>query len=181
MSIFHLIVQQYLYLGLNVSLNKNFLEANVLNILLLLSGLIYVLRQFLGSMLSVRQEKVLLAINESEERLNQAQIRLSEAEKQLAQAQIIIKQIVAEAEITAQKVRQSILEQGKSDIKRLTLSSKASIKYAENQVKQQIQQQIISLAIDKVNIKLRNQMTLAMQNDIIDKNLIKLEGDISYE
>lgn len=179
MSIFRLIVQQDL--GLNISLNKDFLEANVLNILLLLSGLIYVLRQFLGSMLSIRQEKVLLAINESEERLNQAQIRLSEAEKQLAQAQIIIKQIIAEAEVTAQKVRQAILEQGKSDIKRLTLSSKASIKYAENQVKQQIQQQIISLAIDKVNIKLRNQMTLTMQTEIIDKNLMMLKGDMSYE
>nr|YP_009393713.1 ATP synthase CF0 subunit I [Caloglossa beccarii]ARW62275.1 ATP synthase CF0 subunit I [Caloglossa beccarii] len=176
MSIFHVITQQYL--RFSISLNTNFLEANVLNILLLLSGLIYVLKQFLGSMLYVRQEKVLLAINESEERLNQAQIRLNEAEKQLSQAQLIIKQILAEAEITAQKVRNSILEQGKSDIERLTLSSNASIKYAENQVKQQIQKQITSLAIDKVNLKLQNQITLAMQAEIIDKNIMKLEGDM---
>nr|QCI04656.1 ATP synthase CF0 subunit I [Apoglossum ruscifolium] len=177
MQILNLISQQYI--GMKVSFNSNFLEANVLNIILLVSGLIYVLKQFLGSILSLRQEKVLFAINESEERLNQANIRLNEAEKQLAQTQMIIDQIIHEAEITAEKVSQSILEQGKSDIKRLTASSKASIQYAENQVKQQIQQQITALAINRVSMKLQNQMTLAMQVKIIDKNIIQLNTDIN--
>lgn len=177
MQILNLISQQYI--GMKVSFNSNFLEANVLNIILLVSGLIYVLKQFLGSILSLRQEKVLFAINESEERLNQANIRLNEAEKQLAQTQMIIDQIIHEAEITAEKVSQSILEQGKSDIERLTASSKASIQYAENQVKQQIQQQITALAINRVSMKLQNQMTLAMQVKIIDKNIIQLNTDIN--
>nr|YP_009392473.1 ATP synthase CF0 subunit I [Caloglossa monosticha]ARW61035.1 ATP synthase CF0 subunit I [Caloglossa monosticha] len=177
MHIFYLLNQKYL--GLDISLNTNFLEANLLNILLLLSGLIYVLKQFLGSILYIRQEKVLLAISESEERLNQAQIRLNEAEKQLNQAQIVIDQILNEAQTTAKKVRQSILEQGKSDIERLNFSSKANIRYAENQVKQQIQQQITSLAIDKVRVKLQKQITPAMQVEIIDKNITQLQGEIS--
>ena len=109
MKIFNLISQEYLNVA--IGFNSNFLEANVLNIFLLLSGLIYVLKQFLGSALSLRQEKVLFAINESEERLQQATIRLNEAEKQLAQTQIIIDQIIKEAKITAEKVRYSILEQ----------------------------------------------------------------------
>nr|YP_009295332.1 ATP synthase CFO B chain subunit I [Dasya binghamiae]AOH77344.1 ATP synthase CFO B chain subunit I [Dasya binghamiae] len=177
MQIFNLITQQYL--TMKISLNSNFLEANVLNIVLLLSGLIYALRQFLGSALSLRQEKVLFAISESEERLEQANIRFNEAQKQLAQTQIIIDQIVKESQITAEKVRQSILEQGESDIERLTTSSKASIKYAENQVKQQIQQQITDLAVQKVSIKLQNEMTSSMQAKIIDKNIMQLKGDIS--
>nr|YP_009332718.1 ATP synthase CF0 B subunit [Membranoptera weeksiae]AHZ94732.1 ATP synthase CF0 B subunit [Membranoptera weeksiae] len=176
MQILNLISEKYL--NNSISFNSNFLESNVLNIVLLLSGLIYVLKQFLGSILSLRQEKVLFAINESEERLKQANVRLGEAEKQLVQTQIIINQIIKEAQITAEKVRQSILEQGKFDIERLTVSSKASIKYAENQVKQQIQQQIISLAIKKVTKKLKTQMTSAMQVKIIDNNIMQLKGDI---
>nr|YP_009332938.1 ATP synthase CF0 B subunit [Membranoptera tenuis]AKL79194.1 ATP synthase CF0 B subunit [Membranoptera tenuis] len=176
MQILNLISEKYL--NNSISFNSNFLESNVLNIVLLLSGLIYVLKQFLGSILSLRQEKVLFAINESEERLKQANVRLGEAEKQLVQTQIIIDQIIKEAQITAEKVRQSILEQGKFDIERLTVSSKASIKYAENQVKQQIQQQIISLAIKKVTKKLKTQMTSAMQVKIIDNNIMQLKGDI---
>nr|QCI06883.1 ATP synthase CF0 subunit I [Halydictyon mirabile] len=164
---------------MDISFNANFLEANVLNIALLLAGLIYVLKQFLGSSLSIRQDKVLLAINESEERLNQANTRLNEAEKQLAQTQIIINQIINEANTTAEKVRQSILDQGKLDIERLTFSSKASIRSAENQVKQQIQQKITLLALNKVSLKLQNEVTLVMQAKIIDKNIMQLTGDIN--
>nr|QCI05852.1 ATP synthase CF0 subunit I [Dasysiphonia japonica] len=176
MLIFNLIGQQYL--SMNVSFNSNFLEANVLNIVLLLSGLIYVLKQFLGSILLLRQEKVLFAINESEERLKQANIRLDEAEKQLAQTQIIINQIITEAQATAEKVRQSILDQGKIDIERLTISSKDSINYAESQVKEQIQQQIIDLAIKKVSVKLSNEMTTNLQNKIIDTKIMQLKDNI---
>nr|YP_009399706.1 ATP synthase CF0 subunit I [Digenea simplex]ARW69525.1 ATP synthase CF0 subunit I [Digenea simplex] len=177
MKILELLGQQNSSVG--ISFNTNFLEANVLNILLLLFGLIYVLREFLGSMLAERQSKVLFAIRESEERLEQANVRLMEAEKQLTQTQIIINQIVQEAETTAQRVRQSILEQGKLDIDKLTLSSKASVKFAENQVRLQIQQQITALAIKKVGFQLQNQITPAVQTEIIDKNIMQLEGKLN--
>ena len=158
--------------------NTNFLEANVINIVILLSGLIYVLRNFLGSMLNARQEKVLLVISESEERLEQAKNRLTEAEKQLTQTQIIINQIIKEAEGTAQKVRESILAQGKSDIERLTIAGKVSISTAEYQDKQQIQREIISLAINKVTLELQSQLTPSMQSKTIDSSIAQLGGKL---
>ncbi len=177
MNIFHFIAQITMYSG--VSFNSNFLEANVLNILLLLSGLIYVLKNFLGSILSERQAKVIFAIKESEERLEQATARLNEAKKQLAQTQIIINQIINEAEETAKKVRLSILDQGKIDIEKLTQSSKASIKFAEDQARLQIQQQITSLAIQKVSAEMKNQMNPIMHNKIINKSITQIEGQIN--
>nr|YP_009396396.1 ATP synthase CF0 subunit I [Polysiphonia scopulorum]ARW65582.1 ATP synthase CF0 subunit I [Polysiphonia scopulorum] len=166
-------------LCLKVSFNSNFLEANVLNIFLLLSGLIYVLKKFLGSILNDRRSKVLFAMKESEERLEQANTRLNEAKKQLTQTQVIINEIINEAEITAKKVRQSILEQGKVDIDKLTKTSKDSVKLAENRVKLQIQQQITFLAIQKVSNRLKSQMNSMRQNKIIDQNILQLEGQIS--
>lgn len=161
-----------------VSLNTNFLEANVLNILLLLFGLIYVLRQFLGSILITRQEKVLFAIRECEERLQQANNRMNESEKQLNQTQTIIDQILNEAELTAKKVRQSILDQGKVEVDKLIESSKMSITVAENQIKQQVKQQIANLAIQKVTIQLKSTMDSSMQSKLIDNNIQKLKGEI---
>nr|YP_010904265.1 ATP synthase CF0 subunit I [Catenella fusiformis]WCH57516.1 ATP synthase CF0 subunit I [Catenella fusiformis] len=161
-----------------ISFNSNFLEANVINILLLLFGLIYVLKQFLGSVLSIRQDKVLSAIQEAEERLQQANLRLEESEKQLAQAKMVVVQIKEEAKLTAKKVRESILEQGELDIERLTAASKTSIANAENQVRQQIQQQIISLAINRVATQLRSQVTPTMQLQIIDNGIAQLGGKI---
>jgi len=177
MNIFNVITQNAIYSG--ISFNSNFLEANVLNILLLLSGLIYVLKNFLGSILNERQEKVIFAIKESEERLEQATARLNEAKKQLAQTQIIINQIINEAEETAKKVRLSILDQGKIDIEKLTQSSKASIKFAEDQVRLQIQQQITSLAIQKVSTEMKNQINSIMHNKIIDKSIMQIEGQMN--
>nr|YP_009243867.1 ATP synthase CFO B chain subunit I [Sporolithon durum]AMK96109.1 ATP synthase CFO B chain subunit I [Sporolithon durum] len=162
-------------------LNTNFLEANVINIGLLLFGLIYVLKNFLGVTLLNRQEKVITAIQESEERLQQANVRLAESEKQLSQTQLVIQQIEKEAKITAYKVRESILEQGKLDINRLTLAGKESIKIAESQVKQQIQQQITTLAIRKVVIKLKNQINLSIQSKIIDNSIINIGEEKVYE
>ena len=154
--------------------NPDFLEANVINIALLLSGLIYILKNFLGSILINRQEKVLLAIQESEERLKQANERLAEAEKQLTQTQLVIEQIKQEAEKTAQKVRDSILNQGKIDIEKLTAAGKNSIANAEQQIKKQIQQQIASLAIHRVTLELEENMSNSMQLSIIDNNINKL-------
>lgn len=159
-----------------ISFNSNFLEANVINITLLLFGLIYVLNQFLGAILLDRQQKVLLTIQEAEERLQQASIRLSEAKKQLEQTQIIIQEIIDEAKSTAQKVRQSILDQGNLDVDKLTIASKVSIQTAELQIRQQIQQKVIALAIKRVISLLQNQVTKSMQSQLIDTSISNLGG-----
>lgn len=158
--------------------NPDFLEANVINITLLLSGLIYILKNFLGSILVGRQEKVLLAIQESEERLRQANERLEESQKQLNQTKIVITKIQQESEVTAQKVRDAILAQGKLDIEKLTISGKNSIANAELQVKKQIQQQITTLAIRRVTLELKNQVDNTLQSNIIDDNILKLGAKI---
>lgn len=156
--------------------NPDFLEANVVNITLLLSGLVYVLKKFLGASLAARQQKVLLAIQESEERLKKANTRLIESEKQFKQTEIVIKQIEQEAIVTAEKVRDSILTQGKLDIKRLKEAGKVSIAIAERQVREQIQRQITNLAIRQAVLDLKKQINVSMQNQIIDENIIQL-GD----
>nr|AOM64524.1 ATP synthase CFO B chain subunit I [Riquetophycus sp.] len=174
--IFEIFAEQHVQQGL--SFNSNFLEANVINILLLGSGLLYVLKNFLGSMLSTRQSRVLSSIQEAEERLQQANLRLTESEKQLTQTKVVIGQIKREAELTAQKVRESILGQGKLDIERLATAGKASIATAENQVRQQIQQQIIALAINRVSLQLQHQVTPVIQAKLIDQNIMQIGGNI---
>ena len=114
------------------------LEANVINIAILLSGVVYLGRNFLTSALELRQQKVAEAIQEAEERLEQANARLLESEKQLTEAQAVIEEIKKEAETTARTVKETILAQGKLDIERLTNNGKASIEKAEMQIKKQI-------------------------------------------
>nr|YP_009402762.1 ATP synthase CF1 subunit f [Compsopogon caeruleus]ARX96111.1 ATP synthase CF1 subunit f [Compsopogon caeruleus] len=69
--------------------NFDILGTNFINISILLGIVIYIGKPFLTQTLESRQEKVLAAIQESEERLAQANLRLTEAQKQLAQTQRI--------------------------------------------------------------------------------------------
>nr|YP_009369929.1 ATP synthase CF0 subunit B [Boldia erythrosiphon]ARO90617.1 ATP synthase CF0 subunit B [Boldia erythrosiphon] len=153
------------------SFNPNILETNFINILILIGILIYVGKPFLLSTLQTRQEKVFLAIQEAEERLRQANIRLSESEKQLAQTQLVIDQIQQESESTAARISELIIEQGRLDIQRLSISSKISIANAEFQITKQIQQQIATLALKRVMLSIKNDMNTDIQTHIIDNNI----------
>jgi len=164
--------------GKGFGLNPNFLESNVINIAILLSGVVYLGRNFLTSALESRQQKVAEAIQESEERLQQANTRLIEAEKQLTESQIVIDQIKKEAESTARKVKETILAQGKLDIERLTNNGKSSIEKAEVQIKKQIQQHISSLALERVSGQLKTYLKPNLQSKLIDTNISQLGGQI---
>jgi len=158
--------------------NSNFLEANVINIAILASGVFYLGKNFLTSALELRQQKITEAIQEAEERLQQANVRLSESEKQMTQAKAVIEQIKKEAEVTARKVKETILAQGKLDIERLTNTGKSSIEKAELQIKKQIQQHITNLALKKVTNQLQEYMTPSVQSKLIDSNISQLEGQL---
>ena len=164
--------------GKGFGFNSNFLEANVLNIALLLSGVIYLGRNFLTSALELRQQKVTEAIQEAEERLQQANTRLLDSEKQLTEAQSVIEKIKKEAETTARTVKETILAQGKVDIERLTNNGKNSIEQAEMQIKKQIQQRITNLAMERVSNQLQDYMTPSLQSKVVDNNIAQLGGQL---
>ena len=164
--------------GKGFGFNSNFLEANVINIALLLSGVIYLGKNFLTSALELRQQKVTEAIQEAEERLQQANSRLLDSEKQLAEAQSVIEKIKKEAETTARTVKETILAQGKVDIERLTNNGKSNIEQAELQIKKQIQQRIANLALERVSTQLQDYMTPNLQSKVIDNNISELGGQL---
>ena len=164
--------------GKGFGFNSYFMEANVLNIALLLSGVIYLGRNFLTSALELRQQKVTEAIQEAEERLQQANARLLDSEKQLTEAQSVIEKIKKEAETTARTVKETILAQGKVDIERLTNNGKNSIEQAEMQIKKQIQQRITDLAMERVSNQLQDYMTPSLQSKVVDNNIAQLGGQL---
>jgi F-type H+-transporting ATPase subunit b len=157
-----------------VSLNTDIFEANLVNLLLLGGGLFYLLSGALSESLSERQQKILGAIQESEERLQEASGKLTESETQLAQAQIVIDQIKKDAEQTAQQVKSSILTDGKSEIERLTSTAKAQITTIEARVRKQISDYVVTLALQRITMQLEGKLNSSLQQQIIDRNISKL-------
>nr|YP_010337153.1 ATP synthase CFO B subunit subunit I [Pseudoerythrocladia kornmannii]UNJ16738.1 ATP synthase CFO B subunit subunit I [Pseudoerythrocladia kornmannii] len=183
MNIINNLVQAFILISDHSSetgfgINTNIFETNVINIGILLGIVVYVGKPFLTSTLQTRQDKVLASIQEAEEKLQQANTRLAESEKQLMQTQMVIDNIKQEAEATADKVRNSILEQGANDIERLAATGKASIATAEVQIRKQIQQQIATLALKRVLLQLKGEMNPETQSKIIDSNIKQLGGQL---
>ena len=157
-----------------VSFNGDIFEANLVNLVLLDGGIFYLLSGALSESLSERQQKILGAIQESEERLQEATTRLTESETQLAQAQMVIDTIQKDAEQTASQVKSSILTDGKTEIERLTSSAKAQIGTIEAKVRKQISDYVVSLALQRITAQLEGKLNSSLQQQIIDRNISKL-------
>ena len=157
-----------------VSFNGDIFEANLVNLVLLDGGLVYLLSGALSESLSERQQKILGAIQESEERLQEATTRLTESETQLAQAQIVIDTIQKDAEVTAKNVKSSVLTEGKTEIERLTATAKAQIGTIEARVRKQISDYVATLALQRITMQLEGKLNTSVQQQIINRNISKL-------
>jgi len=157
-----------------VSFNGDIFEANLVNLVLLDGGIFYLLSGALSESLSERQQKILGAIQESEERLQEATTRLTESETQLAQAQMVIESIQKDAEQTASHAKSSIQTDGKAEIERLTSTAKAQIGTIESRVRKQISDYVVSLALQRITTQLEGKLNSSLQQQIIDRNISKL-------
>jgi len=157
-----------------VSFNPDIFEANLVNLIILVGGLFYLLSGALSESLSERQQKIIGAIQESEERLEEATKRLTESETQLAQAQMVIESIGKDAEVTAKQVKSTILTDGKTEIERLTAAAKGQIGTIEARVRKQISDYVVTLALKRITMQLEGKLTPSLQQQIIDRNISKL-------
>ena len=159
---------------LAVSFNPDIFESNVINLTILVGGIFYLGSNALSESLSERQEKIMGAIKEAEERLEQATVRLAEGEKQLEQAQLVIESINKDAETTARNVKSSILTDGKTEIERLTSTAKAQIGTIEARVRKQISEYVVTLALKRVTLQLEGKLNSNLQQQILDRNISNL-------
>jgi F-type H+-transporting ATPase subunit b len=157
-----------------VSFNPDIFEANLVNLVILVGGLFYLLSGALSESLSERQQKILGAIQESEERLEEATKKLADSETQLAQAQMVIESIGKDAEVTAKQVKSTILTNGKTEIERLTAAAKAQIGTIEARVRKQISDYVVTLALKRITMQLEGKLNSSLQQQIIDRNISKL-------
>jgi len=157
-----------------ISLQFDLFESNIINLTILVGGLFYLLSGALSESLSERQQKILGAIQESEEKLQEATTRLTEGETKLAQAQIVIESIQKDAEQTAVQVKSSILTDGKAEIERLTSTAKAQINTIEARVRKQIADYVATLALQRITAQLEGKLNSSLQQQIINRNISKL-------
>jgi F-type H+-transporting ATPase subunit b len=157
-----------------ISLNLDILETGLLNILALLAILIYVGRDFLGSLLETRQAEIITAVQDAEERLNEANKRLAEAQKQLTQADVIFAQIKEETLNTKKLLLKADSDQSRKDLSTRFSRAIAALRSKELQVYSEIKKQIITLVLKRTVIRAQETFgpkprAIALINETINK------------
>jgi F-type H+-transporting ATPase subunit b len=155
-----------------VSFKFDVFDSNIINLAILVSGLFYILSDALSGSLAERQQKILGAIQESEEKLQEATTRLTEVEAKLSQSQIVIETIQKDAERIATESKNTILNDGKAEIKRLALMAEDRIFRIRNQARKEILDYVVTLALQRISMRFELLMTNKdLQQQIIDRKI----------
>jgi F-type H+-transporting ATPase subunit b len=131
-------------------INTNIFETNIINILLLISLVFYVGKDFLGSTLTSRQRAILDKIEEADKKISEADKRVFEARLQWVQANILgenlekrtFQKIDTFHELQNSKNKDILLKEFFSTIITLDLKNE--------QVQKQVRSFVIELALNEV-------------------------------
>ena len=163
----------------SITLNFDILETGVINIITLVAILVYVGRDFLGSILETRKNDIVTSVQDAEERLNEANTRLSEAQKQLTQATVIINEIKTETIVTKKALLQSDASQSKKDLTIRFNRALAAFRSKERQIFLEIKQQIIFLVLKRTALQAQQAFGPKKRaSALINETINKLEGDL---
>jgi F-type H+-transporting ATPase subunit b len=157
-------------------LNFNILETNIINLAVVIGVLVYFGRNILGKTLSDRRSQIEQAIQEAEGRVKEAAAALAQQQQNLAQAQTDAQKIKANAEASAQALREAILKQADEDVARMQASAAQDLATQQERVIAELRQRVAAMAMQKAEAHLKEQMSQESQHHLIDRSIAMIGG-----
>jgi len=154
-----------------LGLNFDILETNLINLVIVIGILVYFGKKFLGNTLSQRRAAIEDAIKEAEQRKQKASAALAEQQQRLAQAKTEAKQILAKAEESAAKARDTILAEAEADIERMKANAARDLTSQQERILQELRQRVVAMAIEQVEAELPQRLDAEYQHRLIDRSM----------
>ena len=159
-----------------MSLNFNPLETNLVNLVIVISLLVWFLRGFLGGILERRRAAILEDLQDAESRLKTATENLSQAQSELAAAQQKAEKIRADGQARAAGIR--------AEGEKRTISAMAAVKAGADadaeadaaRIKDSLRREAALAAIDNVLAQLPGRLDASVQAKLIDSTIKNLEN-----
>ncbi|MEO0538108.1 MAG: F0F1 ATP synthase subunit B [Cyanobacteria bacterium P01_A01_bin.123] len=159
-----------------VGLNFDVLETNIINLVIIIGVLVYFGSKFLGNTLSSRRSDIETAIRDAEQRKQVASSALAEEQQKLAQAQVNAEQIKADAQVSANKARETVLAQAEQDVERLRAAAAQDLSAQQERVIRELRQRIAALVITQVENELPSHLNGDVQKRLVDQSIALLGG-----
>ena len=155
-------------------LNTNIFETNIINLAIVIAGLVYFLRGFLGGILERRRAAILSDLKDAEERLSTATTALASAQKELTEAQAKAERIRADGESRAQAIRLDSERRTVEEMARIKQDSASDLASEAARVRDQLRREAARLAIEKALATLPGRLDATAQARLIDQSIQSL-------
>lgn len=160
--------------GGGFGLNLNPFETNIINLAIVIAGLIYFLRGFLGGILERRRSAILSDLNDAEQRLATATSAVAKAQQELTEAQAKAERILADGRSRAQSIRLDNEKRTVEEMARLKQESASDLQSEASRVSVQLRREAARLAIEKALSSLPGRLDQQAQARLIDQSIQSL-------
>jgi len=154
--------------------NGNILETNIINLSVVIGVVVSFGGDALRSLLDTRRETILKNFEEAKQRSEEAREKLAQAQKEVESAKIKAKEIREQTVFILEKERQMYSQQFETESKRLTNLKEETLTFQEQRAKFQISNQIITLAVEKVEQTIKNRLTPRLHDSVNNFNILLL-------
>jgi F-type H+-transporting ATPase subunit b len=155
-------------------LNLNLFETNIINLAIVIAGLVWFLRGFLGGILERRRSAILTDLKDAEERLATATAALAEAQKGVADAQKKAEQIRVEGKARADAIRLDSEQRTIEEIARMKQAASSDLANEASRVSEQLRRETAVKAIEKALATLPGKLDESAQARLIDQSIQSL-------
>lgn len=156
--------------------NFDILDTNLINLAIIIGGLLFFGRKFVGKTLSQRREQIETAILSAERRQKEAAAALAQQQQKLAQAQTEAERIRKSAEESAKVATENIMAQATQDIERLKETANQDLNSERERAIAAVRSRVVAMALQKVESQLQSGVDDAAQQQLIDRSIALLGG-----
>lgn len=160
--------------GSGFGFNFDIIEANLINLGIILVLLKVYGGKVLGNILSERRAKIEAEIKAAEARAKESKEALATAQKNLKQAQDNAVQIRSEAEANAEKAKEAVLAKGQKEVERLKASADADLNSEQERAIAQLRSRVVAMALERVESRMGEVLNDDKQRQLIDRSIAKL-------
>jgi F-type H+-transporting ATPase subunit b len=158
-------------------LNLNLFDTNIINLAIVIAGLVWFLRGFLGGILERRRTAILEDLRDAEERLATATTALDGARKGLAAAQQKAEQIRADGTARAEALRIESNTRTAEEVARVREGAMADLDNEAARVGESLRREAARTAIEKALASLPGKLDQTAQARLIEQSIQNLGND----
>jgi F-type H+-transporting ATPase subunit b len=162
--------------GGGFGLNTDFIEANLVNLVLVLIFVFIFGRKLLTDILTERRLAIETAIKDAETRQKASVSALEVAKKNLAQAKAEAETIRSTAITSAANAQAEIAAKATADIARMQELAAADTNTEQDKAIAELRTRVTKLAMERAEAQLKNLLTDSAQSELVDRSIALVGG-----